>query len=157
MCGITGIFNINGTSVSQSVLKKMTDRIAHRGPDGEGTFVEENIGLGHRRLAILDTSSLGNQPMFSKNGEWAVVFNGCIYNYPELKEELKSKGHSFISTTDTEVITEGLAAYGISFFERFDGMFAIAAWHKPSKTFYLSRDRYGIKPLYYSIQNDQLI
>jgi asparagine synthase (glutamine-hydrolysing) len=149
MCGITGIFNINGTSVSQSVLKSMTDRIAHRGPDGEGTFIEENIGLGHRRLAILDTSSLGNQPMFSKNGEWAVVFNGCIYNYPQLKEELKSKGHTFVSTTDTEVITEGLAAYGISFFERFDGMFAIAAWHKPSKTLYLSRDRYGIKPLYY--------
>jgi asparagine synthase (glutamine-hydrolysing) len=149
MCGITGIFNINGTAVSKSVLKNMTDRIAHRGPDGEGTFVEENIGLGHRRLAILDTSSLGNQPMFSKNGEWAVVFNGCIYNYPQLKEELKSKGHTFISTTDTEVITEGLAAYGISFFERFDGMFAIAAWHKPSKALYLSRDRYGIKPLYY--------
>lgn len=149
MCGITGIFNINGTAVSSAVLKNMTDKIAHRGPDGEGVFIEENIGLGHRRLAILDTSSLGNQPMFSKNGEWAVVFNGCIYNYPEIKKELISLGHSFISTTDTEVITEGLAAYGISVFERFDGMFAIAAWHKPSKTLYLSRDRYGIKPLYY--------
>ncbi|HWY12480.1 MAG TPA: asparagine synthase (glutamine-hydrolyzing) [Bacteroidia bacterium] len=149
MCGITGIFNINGTAVSASVLKNMTDKIAHRGPDSEGIFINENIGLGHRRLAILDTSRLGGQPMFSKNGEWAVIFNGCIYNYPELKSELKSRGHSFVSTTDTEVITEGLAAYGISFFERFDGMFAIAAWHEPSKTLYLSRDRYGIKPLYY--------
>ncbi len=157
MCGITGIFNINGTTVSQSVLKSMTDKIAHRGPDGEGTYIEENIGLGHRRLAILDTSSLGNQPMFSKNNEWAVVFNGCIYNYRELREELKSKGHTFISTTDTEVITEGLAAYGISFFERFDGMFAIAAWHKPTKTLYLSRDRYGIKPLYYWLNGKTIL
>lgn len=149
MCGIAGIFNINGDPVSRSVLKSMTNRIAHRGPDGEGFFVEDGIGLGHRRLAILDTSSLGGQPMESKNGEWVVVFNGCIYNYPELKSHLRSKGHSFISTTDTEVISEGLAAYGVSFFERFDGMFAIAAWHKPSKTLYLSRDRYGVKPLYY--------
>jgi asparagine synthase (glutamine-hydrolysing) len=149
MCGITGIFNTGGTTVSENVLKNMTNKIAHRGPDGEGIYIHENIGLGHRRLAILDTSALGNQPMASKNGEWIVVFNGCIYNYPELKKELISKGHSFISTTDTEVISEGLAAYGISFFERFDGMFAIAALHKPTKTLYLSRDRYGIKPLYY--------
>src|SRR5574343_75782 len=157
MCGITGIFNINGASVSKSVLKSMTDKIAHRGPDGEGLYTEENIGLGHRRLAILDTSSLGNQPMISKNGEWVVVFNGCIYNYKELKSELLSKGHTFISTTDTEVITEGLAAYGVSFFERFDGMFAIAAWHVPSKTLYLSRDRYGIKPLYYWLNGKTIL
>src|ERR1044071_9822100 len=100
MCGIAGIFNINGTKISESDLKSMTDKIGHRGPDGEGVFVDDNLGLGHRRLAILDTSALGSQPMFSKNGEWGVVFNGCIYNYQEIKNELKSKGHSFISTTD---------------------------------------------------------
>lgn len=157
MCGIAGIFNINGTPTALSTIKAMTASIAHRGPDGEGFYVEENIALGHRRLAILDTSSLGSQPMESKNGEWVVVFNGCIYNYLELKSHLKSKGHSFHSTTDTEVISEGLSAYGVSFFEKFDGMFAIAAWHKPSKTLYLSRDRFGVKPLYYWLNGKTIL
>jgi len=157
MCGIAGIFNINGNPTALSTIKAMTTSIAHRGPDGEGFYVEENIALGHRRLAILDTSSLGSQPMESKNGEWVVVFNGCIYNYLELKSHLKSKGHSFNSTTDTEVISEGLAAYGISFFEKFDGMFAIAAWHKPTKTLYLSRDRFGVKPLYYWLNGKTIL
>ncbi|MES2131530.1 MAG: asparagine synthase (glutamine-hydrolyzing) [Bacteroidota bacterium] len=157
MCGIAGIFNLSGNPVSLNVIKAMTKKIAHRGPDGEGFYVEENIALGHRRLAILDTSALGNQPMESKNGEWIVVFNGCIYNYLELKSHLKSKGHSFVSTTDTEIISEGLAAYGVSFFEKFDGMFAIAAWHKPTKTLYLSRDRYGVKPLYYWLNGKTLL
>ncbi|TND06496.1 MAG: asparagine synthase [Bacteroidetes bacterium] len=149
MCGIAGVFNIGGDPVSISDVKQMTRALAHRGPDGEGIFADENIGLGHRRLAILDTSEKGAQPMQSHNGEWIVVFNGCIYNYMELKTELRSLGHSFVSTTDTEVITEGLAAWGPSVFERFDGMFAVGAWHKPSRTLYLSRDRYGVKPLYY--------
>ncbi|MDP2385507.1 MAG: asparagine synthase (glutamine-hydrolyzing) [Bacteroidota bacterium] len=157
MCGIAGIFNINGVATSLNTIKAMTTNIAHRGPDGEGFYVEENIALGHRRLAILDTSSLGAQPMESKNGEWVVVFNGCIYNYLELKSQLKSRGHSFVSTTDTEVITEGLAAYGISVFEKFDGMFAVAAWHKPSKTLYLSRDRFGVKPLYYWLNGKSIL
>jgi asparagine synthase (glutamine-hydrolysing) len=157
MCGIAGIFNINGSPTSLSTIKAMTTKIAHRGPDGEGFYVEENIALGHRRLAILDISDKGNQPMESKNGEWVVVFNGCIYNYLELKSQLKSKGHSFVSTTDTEVISEGLAAYGVSFFEKFDGMFAIAAWHKPTKTLYLSRDRFGVKPLYYWINGKTIL
>jgi asparagine synthase (glutamine-hydrolysing) len=157
MCGIAGIFNINGSPTSLSTIKAMTTKIAHRGPDGEGFYVEENIALGHRRLAILDTSDKGSQPMESKNGEWVVVFNGCIYNYLELKAHLKSKGHSFVSTTDTEVISEGLAAYGVSFFEKFDGMFAVAAWHKPTKTLYLSRDRFGVKPLYYWINGKTIL
>lgn len=157
MCGIAGIYNINGNPASSNIIKAMATKLSHRGPDGEGFFVDENIALGHRRLAILDTSSLGSQPMESKNGEWVVVFNGCIYNYLQLKSELKSKGHSFISTTDTEVISEGLAAYGISVFEKFDGMFAIAAWHKPSKTLYLSRDRYGVKPLYYWLNGKTIL
>ena len=157
MCGIAGIFNINGNPTSLNTIKAMTTKIAHRGPDGEGFYVEENIALGHRRLAILDTSALGSQPMESKNGEWVVVFNGCIYNYLELKSHLKSKGHSFVSTTDTEVISEGLASYGVAFFEKFDGMFAIAAWHKPTKTLYLSRDRFGVKPLYYWINGKTIL
>ena len=157
MCGITGIFNINGEKVSLSTLKAMTQSIAHRGPDGEGFYCDENIGLGHRRLAILDTSSNGAQPMTSRNGEWVVVFNGCIYNFPELRSQLKFLGHTFVSNTDTEIISEGLAEFGPSYFERFNGMFAIAAWHNPTKTLYLSRDRYGIKPLYYWLQGKTLL
>ena len=157
MCGIAGIFNLNGEAVASNTIKAMMQRIAHRGPDGEGIFEEENIALGHRRLAILDTSDKGSQPMLSKDGNWTIVFNGCIYNYRELKEELKTKGHKFISTTDTEVICEGLSAYGPSYFERFDGMFAVAAWNRQTKTLYLSRDRYGIKPLYYYINNKTLL
>ncbi len=157
MCGIAGIFNLNSSPVSRAIIEAMTAQIGHRGPDGEGYYVKDNVALGHRRLAILDTSSSGSQPMESNNGEWMVIFNGCIYNYREIKVELISKGHTFLSTTDTEVISEGLAAYGISIFERFDGMFAIAAWHKPSKTLYLSRDRFGVKPLYYWINGKTVL
>jgi len=149
MCGIAGIFNLSKATVPQRQLRQMADALVHRGPDGEGFYAVGQIGLAHRRLAILDISSLGAQPMASKNGEWVIVFNGCIYNFKELKKELIEKGHSFISTSDTEVISEGLAAYGPSFFERLNGMFAIAAWNTTESALYLSRDRFGVKPLYY--------
>lgn len=157
MCGISGVINLDGRGVGYGLVKEMTDAIAHRGPDGEGIFIDRNIGLGHRRLAILDTSAKGAQPMHSKNNEWCVVFNGCIYNYNEIKARLRNLGHQFISNTDTEVITEGLAAFGPSVFEQFDGMFAVGAWHKPSQTLYLSRDRYGVKPLYYWFNGRTLV
>ncbi|MEI8109579.1 MAG: asparagine synthase (glutamine-hydrolyzing) [Chitinophagia bacterium] len=157
MCGITGIYKLNKQPVSQQEVKLLTNALAHRGPDGEGVYVDDNLGLGHRRLSILDLSSKGSQPMTSKNNDWVIVFNGCIYNYLELKLELQSKGHEFVSTTDTEVISEGLAEYGVSFFERLDGMFAVGAWHKPSRTLWLSRDRFGVKPLYYWFQNGVLL
>ena len=156
MCGIVGVFNLNLETVQRSVLKSMTEKIAHRGPDGQGYFVSNNIGLAHKRLAILDTSDKGAQPMSSKNNKWTIIFNGCIYNFSELKQELKSKGHTFISETDTEVICEGLDEYGISFFERLNGMFAIAAWNNQDKELYLSRDRFGIKPLYYWFNGETL-
>ena len=157
MCGIAGIFNFNRKPIAHQTIKAMTDAVAHRGPDGQGIFIDEYAGFGHRRLAILDISSKGAQPMASHNGEWVIIFNGCIYNYKTLKLELQSKGHEFISTSDTEVITEGLSEYGHPFFERMDGMFAIGAWHKPSKTLWLSRDRFGIKPLYYWQNNETLL
>lgn len=157
MCGFVGVLNLNGETFSLDNLKRMANTIAHRGPDGEGYFIEENVALAHRRLAILDTSDLGAQPMSSGNENWVIVFNGCIYNYKELKEDLKSKGHSFRSTSDTEVIAEGLSYYGISFFEKLNGMFAIAAWNKSDKTLYLSRDRYGVKPLYYWFKDKTLV
>lgn len=149
MCGIVGVYNLDGRPYILSNLVKMAEAIAHRGPDDEGYYVKDNIALAHKRLSILDTSPRGAQPMTSKDGKWIVVFNGCIYNFLEIKQELKSKGHYFVSTTDTEVIVEGLSAYGPAIFERFNGMFAIGAWNTEEKALYLSRDRYGVKPLYY--------
>ncbi len=157
MCGITGVFHLNNKPVAHQTIKVMTDALAHRGPDGEGIFIEDNVALGHRRLSILDVSSKGAQPMVSHNGDWIIVFNGCIYNFRELKVDLQSKGHEFYSTSDTEVITEGLAEYGVSFFERMDGMFAIGAYQKSTKNLWLSRDRYGVKPLYYWFNGETLL
>ena len=149
MCGITGIFNLNSEPVFRNELVSMVSQIEHRGPDGQGLFVKENVGLGHRRLSILDVSERGAQPMSSRNNRWTISFNGCIYNYQILRQELRSKGHTFISETDTEVISEGLSAEGPAFFEKLNGMFAIAAWDDEEKALYLSRDRFGVKPLYY--------
>ena len=149
MCGIVGVYNKNKKPVYRQTLKNMSDKLVHRGPDGEGLYLNAHLGLAHRRLAILDTSPKGNQPMSSKDGKWTIVFNGCIYNYLELKQELQSLGHEFVTGTDTEVIAEGLSAFGTKFFERFNGMFAIGAWNHDDESLYLSRDRYGIKPLYY--------
>lgn len=157
MCGVAGIFNLNGAPIARQTIKKMADTMTHRGPDGEGFFIDDNIALAHRRLAILDISERGAQPMSSRDGDWVISFNGCIYNFLELKQELRSKGHSFVSTSDTEVISEGLAAYGPSFFERLNGMFAVAAWHKKERTLYLSRDRFGVKPMYYWFNAKSLV
>ena len=157
MCGIAGIFHLNGAAVSDNQIKRMTRALAHRGPDGEDVYVNENIALGHRRLAILDISPKGAQPMSSKNGEWVIVFNGCIYNFHELKRQLQARGHAFVSTGDTEVIAEGLAAYGPAFFERLNGMFAVGAWNSKTRELWLSRDRYGVKPLYYYMKNGVLL
>ena len=157
MCGIAGIFNINRKPVSLPLIQKITRELNHRGPDGEGFFVENNVALGHKRLAIIDVSSRGAQPMTSKDGQWVVSFNGCIYNFLELKQALKAKGHEFVSSSDTEVLVEGLAAYGRDFLQRLDGMFAVAAWHKKTQTLILSRDRFGIKPLYYWFNGNTLV
>lgn len=149
MCGIVGLFHQDREPVSRDTVKRMTDALAHRGPDGDGVYVDGPVGLGHRRLAILDTSAKGAQPMRSKDGRWVVVFNGCIYNFQELREELRALGHVFHSTSDTEVLVEGLAAWGPALFPRLNGMFAVGAWHVPERRLYISRDRYGVKPLYF--------
>lgn len=157
MCGISGIFNLSGESVSHQEINAMNASLCHRGPDGVGSFIDGPVAFGHRRLAILDTSSRANQPMTSRDNNWTIVFNGCIYNYLELKLELKAKGHDFFTTTDTEVITEGLSCYGIDIIKRFNGMFAIAAWNKATQTLHLFRDRYGVKPLYYWFNGKTLL
>lgn len=157
MCGIAGVFNLNGNPVSSTHLKGITNMLNHRGPDGGDYYLDQNLGLGHRRLAILDTSAKGAQPMTSKSGNWVVVFNGCIYNFNKLKCELQAIGHEFVSSSDTEVIVEGLDEYGPSFFQRLDGMFAIGAWNTGKRQLWLSRDRFGIKPLYYYFKTGILL
>jgi len=107
MCGILGVFNLDGKPFRMTNLVEMASTIGHRGPDDEGFHLDGNIGLAHKRLSILDTSPKGKQPMASKDGKWIVIFNGCIYNFKELRHDLKQKGHYFTSSTDTEVIAEG--------------------------------------------------
>jgi len=153
MCGIAGVFNLNGEPVSPVTLRKMTDAIAHRGPDGEGFYIDSFVGLGHRRLAILDLSPAGHQPMISPDGNYTLVYNGEIYNYQEIKACLQSRGHQFISKCDSEVVLHAYLEWGPESVLRFNGMFAIAIWDKTRQELYLARDRYGIKPLYYMLQS----
>lgn len=152
MCGIVGIFNLNQEPVSVDVLKRMTDAIAHRGPDGEGQYLDHYVGLGHRRLAVLDLSPAGNQPMISSDGRFALTYNGEIYNFRELRKELQGLGYRFHSQTDTEVVLNAYRQWGGACLKRFNGMFAFAVWDKSRRRLFLARDRYGIKPLYYSFQ-----
>lgn len=157
MCGIAGIFNLNGSPVSLILLKKMTDAIAHRGPDGEGFYADGFIGLGHRRLAIIDLSPAGHQPMITEDSQYAITYNGEIYNFQELRAELKRLGYKFKSSTDSEVVLYSYVQWGSKCLDRFNGMFAFAVWDKSKRELFLARDRYGIKPLYYMFQNKTLL
>ncbi|NRQ01186.1 asparagine synthase (glutamine-hydrolyzing) [Marinobacterium sp. xm-d-530] len=157
MCGIAGIVDLKQRSVSPVILKRMTDAIKHRGPDGEGQWIERNVGLGHRRLAILDLSPAGHQPMASKNQRYVLSYNGEVYNFRELRVELEALGFQFHSQTDTEVVLNSLIAWGVKALLRFNGMFALALWDRQEQKMLLARDRYGIKPLYYSMQGNRLV
>ena len=149
MCGIAGIFNLNGAPVSPVSLKRMTDAIKHRGPDGEGFYSDSYVGFGHRRLSIIDLSPSGHQPMVTQNSQVVLSYNGEIYNFQEIRAELESLGHQFRSKTDSEVVLNAWLEWGKSCVTRFNGMFAFAIWDKREQSLYLVRDRYGIKPLYY--------
>ena len=157
MCGIAGIIHLNGDPVSRAALNKMTDAIAHRGPDGEGHWVEENVGIGHRRLAIIDLSPMGNQPMISADHRYVLSYNGEVYNFRELRAELEVAGYGFRSQTDSEVVLYSFAEWGPECVNRFNGMFAFACWDRKEQTLHLARDRYGIKPLYYGQWGDTFI
>jgi asparagine synthase (glutamine-hydrolysing) len=152
MCGITGLINTDGAPVSPVILQKMTDAIVHRGPDGEGHWIEANVGLGHRRLSIIDLSPAGHQPMISTDHRFVLSYNGEIYNYRELRIELEAAGYWFRSKTDSEVVLHALVHWGTNALLKFNGMFALGLWDRKEKTLLLARDRYGIKPLYYARQ-----
>jgi asparagine synthase (glutamine-hydrolysing) len=154
MCGIAGIINLDGDPVSGVALQAMTDAIAHRGPDGEGHWIEGNVGIGHRRLAIIDLLPAGHQPMASADHRYLLSYNGEIYNFRELRIELEAKGYWFRSKTDSEVVLNALAEWGVKALDRFNGMFALALWDRREKKLLLARDRYGIKPLYVSSQGN---
>lgn len=157
MCGICGIFNLNGEPVSPVILRQMTDVIAHRGPDGEGFYIENDVGIGHRRLKIIDLSENAKQPMSNEDKSVWVSCNGEIYNYKKLTSELKSKGHVFRSRSDSEVIVHSYEEWGIRCVERFDGMFAFVLYDCRAKKMFLVRDRLGIKPLFYYLGKNRLL
>ena len=150
MCGITGIFDTSGVDeISRELLHRMNETQFHRGPDEGGLHLEPGVGLGHRRLSIIDLST-GQQPLFNEDGSVVVVFNGEIYNFQELVPELEALGHTFRTHSDTEVIVHAWEAWGEACVARFRGMFAFALWDRNQETLFVVRDRFGVKPLYYA-------
>jgi asparagine synthase (glutamine-hydrolysing) len=161
MCGIVGVYNYGnaGLPLQAETIVRMRDTMAHRGPDDAGVHVtpDGRLGLGHRRLSILDLSSLGHQPMASPDGRYWIVFNGEIYNFRELRKDLEAKGHSFRSQSDTEVLLALYAESGPEMLHRLRGMFALAIWDARQERLWLVRDRIGIKPLYYTCQGGRFL
>lgn len=151
MCGIASIFDLQGdASRFADAVQRGADAVRHRGPDDGGLYVDGPVALGFRRLAIIDLTAAGHQPMASKDGAWVVVFNGELYNYRQLREELEQLGVRFTGESDTEVLVEALAQWGENCFERFNGMWALLAWHRETQTLLACRDPWGIKPLFLS-------
>ncbi len=148
MCGISGIINYNNKEIDKKQIEDMLISIKHRGPDGQGIFIDNNLALGHVRLSIIDLSEQANQPMFSENKEISIVFNGEIYNYKEIKEQLQNK-YNFQTNSDTEVIIYAYKEWGKDCLHKFNGMFAFAIYDKSEGTVFLVRDRFGIKPFFY--------
>lgn len=148
MCGVAGLFNLDGAPAQARLLQRMTNAIRHRGPDDEGHFVDGQCALGHRRLSIIDLSKAGHQPMMTPDGQFVLSFNGEIYNFRELRTELEALGHRFRSATDSEVVLQAFAQWGEAAVPRFNGMFALAVYDRKARCLRLARDRYGIKPLY---------
>ncbi len=149
MCGIAGIINKNGAPVDRGLLERMTERARHRGPDGSGYYLSANLGFGHRRLAIIDLSEGGRQPMHSSDGRSTITFNGQIYNYLEIRQELQRRGYRFISSSDTEVILAAYAEWGDDCVREFNGMWAFAIHDRERQIVFCSRDRFGVKPFYF--------
>ena len=149
MCGIAGFTSFKHSPGNEQTLKEMGNAIAHRGPDSNGEYIDDLVGLCHRRLSIIDLSSSGKQPMFSNDNRYVIVFNGEIYNFQELREDLQSEGVTFNTKTDTEVILALYQREGTKLLSKINGMFAFALWDTQDKTLFIARDRIGKKPLYY--------
>lgn len=156
MCGIAGELRFDQAQASPEKINRMLEVLEPRGPDGSGIFVQNSLCFGHRRLKIIDLSDQAAQPMADNDLGLVIVFNGCIYNYPELREELRNKGYKFFSDGDTEVILKAYHAWGQDCVRRFQGMFAFCIWERDNKRVFMARDRLGIKPFYYIKDNNSL-
>jgi len=156
MCGICGVVNFDRSPVNPADLRAMMSSMKHRGPDDEGIHVDNNVGFGHVRLSILDLSEAGHQPMFFGDNQYCITYNGEIFNYLELRSELSSK-YEFKTNTDTEVVLASYIEWGEKCLDKFNGMWAFAIHDRRNNQIYLSRDRYGIKPLYYYKSKNSLI
>lgn len=157
MCGICGIVSLNNSVVKDNSILAMMQTMKHRGPNDDGLFLEENVGLGFVRLSIIDLSVDGHQPMFSSDGRYVLVFNGEIYNYIEIKEELEKKGCRFKTKTDSEVLLQSFIFWGEDCLHRFNGMWAFVIYDRLEKRIFASRDRFGVKPFYYAIEDNKFI
>jgi asparagine synthase (glutamine-hydrolysing) len=156
MCGLSGIIHLEGAPVLQVEIEAMQNAIAHRGPDGRGVYINENIGLGHVRLSIIDLRSVANQPMQTKDGTLVIIFNGEIYNYRYLREKLK-KGYNFETDSDTEVILAAYQAWGETCLDQLNGMFSFVIYDRKNNKIFCARDRFGIKPFYYLLNEEHLL
>lgn len=159
MCGICGVYNFSPAQsrpADKGLVERMTGRIAHRGPDDSGVFVSGRVGIGNRRLSIIDLSK-GHQPIYNEDGSMVIVYNGEVYNFAEVREDLINSGHVFTTGTDTETILHAYEQYGTECVHRFNGMFAFAIWDGKRGQLFLARDRLGVKPLFYAIHNGALI
>lgn len=154
MCGISGIISKRDQAIEPACIERMTDLVAHRGPDGKGYYFGNNFALGHRRLSILDLSDHGHQPMVYEERYW-ITFNGEIYNYLEIRSGLETLGYTFRSGTDTEVILAAYAHWGAGCCSRFNGMWAFAIYDSLDQKIFFARDRFGVKPLYYIDTGDR--
>jgi len=157
MCGIAGVFHFDGKKVRPDSIEKMCQKLVHRGPDDSGIFVDGKIGLGHRRLSIIDLSPKARQPIFNEGGKVILVFNGEVYNFRELRELLMRNGHAFYSRTDSEVLVHMYEDYGVGSLQYLEGMFAFAIWDAKKQQLFLARDRLGEKPLYYALSKDRIV
>jgi asparagine synthase (glutamine-hydrolysing) len=157
MCGIAGVYQLDGRPVDEGVLHRMGHVLRHRGPDDAGYYLDRNFGLAFRRLSIIDLTSAGHQPMSNADGTLWLVFNGEIYNYRELRVQLRECGHTFRSQCDSEVILHAYEEFGESCLERFNGMFAFAIWDTRRRSLWLARDRLGVKPLFYVFDADRFV
>jgi asparagine synthase (glutamine-hydrolysing) len=157
MCGLAGLLNLDAAPASPAIVGRMGEAVRHRGPDGSGVFTDGSFGLAHRRLAIIDLSPAAHQPLATPDGRQVIAYNGEVYNFQELRLELEARGHAFRSRTDSEVVLHAVTEWGPAALERLNGMFAFAVWDRRDRTLLLARDRYGVKPLYYSQRGPTLL